>query len=635
MLKRLNYFKNDAIFNYLAFLNVILFFVYFPLDVASISGLSFLKLKNIGYYGAQQHFGHDSVSYTKVFILSCFIAAFLFLLINLLHKYKTLLITFLIAILMFQLCSYHKYFNSERVIVLFLVSAIAAYILHVSEFVNFSVDHLKINSGEFVKINIVNCFLCILLIVIYLSTYTSYVSFHYAEMTIFSKFWKVVESPTIFVPRHGLYEVFLQKFLSFFISSYELIAHASMFFIKFFSYSASLLVIFLIYSKIRDIWFVFFYMILVHSVAFGASWHASLILLGFLGFMIFNQQKKKRKLIAFAIGTCAAIAYFLRIDIGIFIVIASFICIMLYGDLRFVLLFLIGCIFPFIVYIMFWSFDSLVEFIQLTTVMPIKFNDLVWGAGKLNFIDGHLITSKLFVQYFFLIISISLSIKYLKLSQYDIIPFVFLILLSAASFKILLVRIDGSRQFYFTSFLISLPYVMFFVRSKIRSGVYLIVVPALLFLIFSFPAFHSHPMKMPIKSVFSEKYKPVISESNYLKNQTMRAKEVLLTKKYYDIIVKNKDQISFFPFSGYLYVLYNSKPLGKYTDSYQIYPFDNLEIKKQIIASKYIFWYRNNLDGVPDIKRLSYQLNIIAKYFEIIANENNGELIVYKRIKDI
>lgn len=568
----------------------------------------------IAYYGADQHFQQQHQLIFKSFVITLCLFMLMFFGIMRLHG------KIMSAIL---LSSAFYIFTSLSLWALGLFSVVAflwAYIQNDT----FIAPSLHIKFLDVKLIGFVFVFLCFN-ILFYMGVYYHYQSFHWAEMSLFNAFWSYHDSLTTFVPRHGLFEVLLQKILGVFFNT-EVVVHISMFIVKFFSVTDAYIALLMLYAITKNYFFVFSYFLLFQLFAINPFIHWTPIALTFWVLFTFDEQEQRRTQWAFILGILTTVIYFLRVDIGVFLLIATVCCLFLYSfflkSFTHIGAFALGLLTIIVLLSVVCGFKEIKEFIEITTVLPAQYNDFVWGNTVPSLMPGNIISAKLLVTFFYLLIAVALAIKELVFQKNQkIIPYVFLVLIMAAVFKILLGRID-SRVFWFSAVLISMPTAMYFLSGNLKK-VFLIS-PLLMTVLFSLPSFDKAGYLAPYEFI----QKGIDTVKSLPKQLASNSQEIQLLFKFEALIAQNKNKVTFLTFSPYAYVYFDTKPVGRYTDAYQIYPFDNPAFYQQLADSNIVFWYSQNLDTIPDEKRLSHYITYLENTFDTIYRDQ--KITIYK-----
>ena len=567
-----------------------------------------LLYKSIAYYGADQHFHQYHQLIFKSFLITIFVFILMLFGLNILKD--QIMITILLPIVIFI-----SYFIPFLSLVLFSIAISMLIFLYDEKFIlpTFSVKLIDI------RLFVILLFFLCFNFLFYIGWYYHYQSFHWAEMSLFNAFWSYKDSLTVFVPRHGLFEVFLQKILGLFFDM-ETVIHASMFTIKFFSVMDVYIVLIIVYALTKDYFFVFGYFLIFQLFSINPAIHWTPIAFTFFLMFAFEEQESKRFPLAFLLGIVTTTIYFLRVDIGIFLLIATTCCFVLYifflKNFMHIFAFLLGILTIILMMIFWYGFDGVQEFVYVTTLLPAQYNDFVWGNVVPALQVGHIISAKLLVNFLYLLIAISLAVKELFFRKNrKIIPYILLVLTTAAVFKILLGRIDA-RVFWFSGVLISLPIAIYFFDNSRMKKVFLIS-PMFIMMLFSFPSFDRSGYFAPYEFIQKGVQNLWFIKRDLISN----SQEIQLLSKFGKIIAENKGKVTFLTFSPYAYVYFDTKPVGKYTDAYQIYPFDNSAFYQQLANSNIVFWYPQNLDGIPDSKRLSKYLDYLENTFDVFYQD--------------
>lgn len=524
--------------------------------------------------------------------------------------------------------------TSVSIIFILLTLFVSTILLYLLNNNNIEYTDLKINSIIFFDFKIILIAILFLFfnIFYYSSSYMHFHSFHWAEMTIFANFWNLDDSLVQFIPRHGLFEVLLQKILFALNFNNTTITHISMFIIKFFSYSDVYLLLIIIFTITKNYFFTFTYFLLYQFIGINPAIHFTPIAITFFILLNINNDKNNKNFFLFLLGFLQVVIYVLRVDIGLFSFTASLITIsvvsILKKNIKAILLFILGAFLSLLTMIFLFGYNDFLEFVKITTLLPAGLNDKVWGYIVPTLQNGNLISSKILVSLIFVLVAISFSIREVFTNKNQkIAPYIYLVLIMAASFKILLGRSDF-RVFWFSAFLLSLPIAIFF-SNNIKVKKIILLSPFLFILILSIPkfdrSFYSQPPVIHALKGFKE---IIIGEKKNVK--ITENDEIKLFSEYKDLIYNNIDKVTFLPFSPYSYVYFNTRPVGRYTDAYQVYPFENNIFYQQLDNSNIVFWLPANLDKIPDTLRLKNYLDYLYLNFDVYI-EKEGFIIFKKR----
>lgn len=570
------------------------------------------------YYGTDKFFDQKHQLLFKTFFLSLVVFCFCVFLLELTKK--QLFFTFVFSLIALSMGASKTITFSFILFVFISVITLSIFI----EKCSFKDQEFKINFFD-KKIILISFLIFLVNIAYYWATYTKFHSFHWGEMTIFAKFWDLSDGLSIFIPRHGFFEIFLQKGLYLSGLNEIQIIHISTFIIKFFSFTDVYLILILVYFLTKNYTYTALYYLSYQAISMNPAIHATPIILTF--FLIYQIVKQPRFISIFFLGLLTGLILFLRVDIGVFIIIASFIsvCLLSYFEknIYIFIVFIFGLLFFGLSLILLFGKSDVFQFLEMSIILPSKYNDLVWGDFIPTLQNGQIISAKILTTFMILLASIYLCIKEIIFNKNkESIPFIFLVLIMAATFKILLGRID-IRVFWFSAYLTSLPIAIYFLNQKYRK--IFLILPIIMIVFISLPGADRSNYYPPLLKTITGTLKNFYGTND--NNVAELSAEIKLFSKYQNLIDKNKNKVTFLPFSSYSYVYFNTKPVGKYFDSYQVYPQDNKLFYDQLLNSNLVFWKYFNLDDVPDNLRLKSQLDFLNRNFVVV--EKTDEYILF------
>lgn len=578
------------------------------------------------YYGVQKIYNYDHSGNFKAFIIANLLLIVFFFIgllfkrkfSNKTHFHQSIII--LIAILLTTVVG-GELLRAELILKIIIISLIASFLLSwglkssSNEPTIDYLSHLKSNKLKIFYLTSLSFLLSFGLMLGYLN----YQSFHWGEMSIYAKFWDFSESPTKFIPRHGLFEIFLQKIL--FNSGLPLIAtiEISMFIVKFFSPLATIALSVLLTATQLPLVFLVVFLVMTHySYSFAIFSFTLALPIFFINKPNWLTPRENWNYIF--IGILLGVNFFLRVEYGAFAVIAFFITMTAYRKFELMTFCALGLMISTGLYCLIWGPNSLTDFIKYAIVLQAKYSGPVWASQPLNLYMPDLVQGKLIAQLNVIAISIWISLHSLFSNHTNRFSFIYLTLINCATTTILFGRIDMGRQFWFFAFLTTVPMVVFVYRQKFEKTIALFAPIAIMFI---FAGKIEHPTLVKSWNNFKKLYQSQVTVAAPLDQE-----EVKCVLKHHPLLKEAGQSVSFFPFSSFLYSYFNIEPLSKYTDSYQVYPYENEEYLAAIHRSKILFWIPANLDGINDALRLPKTSQLISEQFDLI--EVNGNCHVYR-----
>lgn len=463
----------------------------------------------------------------------------------------------------------------------------------------------------------------------WLNTRIGYFSLHLSEYTLIPYFWDLHnESFFNYFPRHGLQEVLLGKLLLKLNFDIYQIGYLGEFLIK----TATILDLVAIIYWLRKCKLYLPSIIILYTIVlfyFFIAWKVgTFIFLLTLPFYFYEKSVKLNIFLRiFLLALINVSIFFLRWDYGLFAMIASSIIFIIDNrKIKLIIIYILSLAIFIQIYLQLLN-SNLFEFINFMWVL--KNNTAVWGWPE--------IFSQMRTPYILMNFFVSAYLVYVVFKNREAIlkeySLVYLMLLSLFNILVLCGRSDS--HVYYAGILFTLiPIFLIFYRNQYffdhgritLRGIFILLIPIFIMLNDSTIRKNSNDSFNFTNAINIFKSFP---KSNQLWPYSNESKNQIFD------IANNplfKDKISFIPMSPFEYVIFDTKPVGNFSDLYHASQTKDLNNTIEILEKSEIIVLTQNtyiIDGYPLKERFQEAFEYLENNFTPIFNDD--QIIIYKK----
>lgn len=467
----------------------------------------------------------------------------------------------------------------------------------------------------------------------WLNTRIGYFSLHLSEYTLIPYFWDLHnESFFNYFPRHGLQEVLLGKILLKLNFDIYQVGYLGEFLIKTATILDMMAIVYWLKKYRLDLTstIILFTIVLFYFlITWQVGTHVFLLTLPF--FFYEKSVNLNIYLRTFLLALINVSIFFLRWDYGLFAMIASSIIFIIDNkNFKLISFYTLSLTLFLQIYLQLLN-SNFLEFINFMWVL--KNNNAVWGWPVIFSQPG---TPYILMNFFITAYLVFILYKN-RASIHEEYSLIFLMLLSLFNILVLCGRSDG--HVYFTGILFTLiPIFLIFYRNQLffdhgritRLGIFILLIP-LFIMLSDYTVRNNYKHSLNFFKAFNT-YKSFPS-SNQIWPHSIETKN-----KIFDLannpLFKNK--ISFIPINPFEYVIFDTKPIGHFSDLYHASQTKSLHDIKEIfdISEIVILDESHAIDGYPLRERFHEAFQWLDKNFTLIFNDSDKIKIYQKRVLD-